>query len=728
TGQPTGFRKVGGLRVARTPERMEELNRSATLAMTFGLPMTLHDAAGAVALYPDLIPEGILGAANLPTDGFADPAGITMALAQGARTHGATLLRHTPITAMTLDGRGRFVITTPQGVITSEIFVNCAGMWAPQLGRMLGVSLPIQAVQHQYLVGKRQQGEVRGAPTLRDPDRLVYYKAERGEVVMGGYEPNPVPWSYGGVPEDFGQQLLPPDFDHFEPTLKLALQSTPNLEQVDIVKLINGPEGFTPDGNPVLGEVPEVRNYFVAAGFNAFGIASGGGAGKMIAEWILHGRPSLDLWELDILRFSPAQLNPDYVRERTLEAYAGHYAIAYPHKEYASCRPLRTSPLYRELLEQGAVFGEKAGWERPNWFAPPGTAPRDLPSFGRPHGFEAVGAEHRAVREAAGLFDQTSFSKFQVEGPGALAFLQRLTDNQMDKPPGAITYTQMLTETGGIACDLTVTRLGDQRFYLTTGTAFGTHDLHWMRRHLPAEGGVYLSDVTSARSCLNLCGPNARRILETLTSADLSNGGFPFLTAREIPIGKAPVLALRVTYVGELGWELHVPTDYAVYLYHLLRQAGRPQGLVNAGYRAIESLRLEKGYRYWSADITPDTTPYEAGLGFCVKLDKGDFIGRQALLKHRAEGPRRRLCTLTVADPSAVLVGKEAVLDGTQVLGVTTSAGYGYSVQKNILFAYLPIDYAQPGTQLTVEALRKRYPAQVEATVLYDPEHRKVRL
>ena len=727
TGQPTGFQQVGGLRLACTPERVQELKRSVTMAATFGMTMDMLRAEEALRIFPGMAPDGILAAAFLPTDGYIDPAGVTMALAKGARERGAMLHRNTRVESMSLGPAGGFVVQTSAGEIACDVFVNCAGMWAPQLGSMLGVLIPIQAMQHQYLATRPISAQAKGVPTLRDPDNLLYYKEEGGALVMGAYEQNPIPWAVAGVPEDFGQTLLPPDFDHFEPAMRQAVMRTPVLEDAEIVKLINGPEGFTPDGNPIMGAAPELHNYFVAAGFNAFGIASGGGAGRAMAEWIIDGRPSLDLWELDILRFGGPYHDPDYVRMRTVEGYARHYAISWPFEESAVCRPLRTSPLYDILKQRGAVFGEKFGWERPNWFARDGVAAEDELTFGRPNWFAQVGREHEAVRERAGIIDQTSFSKFELTGAGVLDFLQSITGNEMHKPTGTITYTQMLTEAGGIACDLTVTRLPGDLFYITTGTAFGPHDGHWMRSHMPADGSVQLREVTMERACINICGPAARAILEPLSGDDLSNQGFPYLTAREILLGDTSVRALRVTYVGEAGWELHVPVENALRLYELIWQAGQSHGLANVGYRAIESLRLEKGYRYWSKDITPDYTPYEAGLGFCVKLDKGQFLGRDALLGHKKEGPRRRLRTITVEDERAWGTGKEAILDNGSVIASATSSGYGYTVGKSIFLAYLPIANCKQGTALSVEILGERFAGRVEQTVLYDPKNERVR-
>ncbi len=728
TGQYTGFEPVGGIRVASSEERYQELQRAATMSKTFGLPMEMLTPEEVVALFPAMIQDGIVGAANLPTDGFAEPSGVTMALAKGARNRGATFYTEMRVTDMSLCKDGTFKVETSKGTITADYFVNCAGNWAHELGQMLGVNVPIQPMEHQYILTKPLEGIPKGLPTMRDPDNLVYYKEENQGLIMGGYEHQPIVWAYDGIPQDFGQQLLPANYEQFEQISESSLRRTPCLEHAEIIKLINGPEAFTPDGDPIMGEAPEVKNYFVAAGFNAFGIAAGGGAGKMMAEWILSGASSLDLWALDILRFGKYHHSRAYVRDRTIESYAHHYALSWPHQEFASCRPLRTSPLYTRLKEQGAVFGAKFGWERPNWFAPQGVAAQDELTFGRPNWFEHVGNEHRHIRKKAALIDQTSFAKFEVIGPGSLDFLQQITCNQMDRPCGTLTYTQMLTKQGGIACDLTIIPLAKNTFYLTTGTSFETHDLSWMRKFLPEDGSVHIQTVTSARAVLNLCGPLSRKILQTVTNDDVSNEGFHYLTAKEITIGYAPVRALRVTYVGELGWELHIPTEYALYVYNLLWEAGQQHGLINAGYRAIESLRLEKGYRYWSGDITPDYTPYEAGLGFCVKLDKGDFNGREALLKQKEAGIQRKLCTITVADPRAIAVGKEAILDGEKVIGNVTSSGYGYTVEKTILFAYLPIEYAQPGRPVTVEIMMETYQGVVEKMAVYDPQNTQLKL
>jgi 4-methylaminobutanoate oxidase (formaldehyde-forming) len=447
----------------------------------------------------------------------------------------------------------------------------------------------------------------------------------------------------------------------------------------------------------------------------------------MMAEWIVEGRPSLDLWRLDIRRLPDHHGSQKYALDRSIEVYAHHYSMSWPYEEMQSARPLRTSPLYHRLKGSRAVFGEKSGWERPNWFAPKGVAAKDKLGWGLPNWFEQVGKEHETIRTKAGIIDQTSFGKIEIKGPDSLRFLQKITANQMDKPVGSITYTQMLNEKGGIECDLTVSRIGEDHFYLITGTAFIKHDLDWIRKHLPDNHRVSLTDVTSAKTCITLCGPESRTILKQLTKEDISNHGFPYMTCRPIYIGNVPVLSLRITYIGELGWEFHMPIEYALYVYDALMEMGKPFGLINAGYRCIDSLRLEKGYRYWSGDISPDYSPLEAGLDFCVKLDKGDFIGRQALLGQKEKGINRRLCCLTFDTGPLMPIGKEAILDGDQVVGLVTSGGFGHTIKKPIAYGYLPIQYSKPGTKLQIEVAAKKYEATVEREPLYDPENKKVK-
>jgi len=727
TGQHTAWSPVGGLRIASSKDRMEELRRSAAMAKTFGLPMELIGPKEAHDLFPVMTKKGIVGAAILPTDGQIDPSGVTYALAKGARNRGAAIYTDTRVTGIRLKDEAIDEVITEKGSIKAEIVVNAAGIWAPEIGKMVGVAIPLIPMEHQYIITKPIKGVKKGMPTMRDPDLLVYFREEVGGLIMGGYEHNPIPWALDGIPRDFTKTLLKSNYEHFEPLSLLAMKRVPSIGNAEIVTLLNGPEAFTSDGDFIMGESTEVKNFFVAAGFCAHGIAAAGGVGKMMAEWIIEGEPSLDLWRLDIRRLGLHHRSKTYTIHRAIEVYAHHYSMSWPYEEMTSARPLRTSPLYQRLKKMGAVFGEKYGWERPNWFALKGVAPKDRLGWGLPNWFEHVGKEHEAVRTKAGIIDQTSFGKIEIKGPGSLQFLQKITDNQMNKPVGFLTYTQMLNQKGGIECDLTVCRLGEDHFYLVTGTAFINHDLHWIRKHLPGDGSISVTDVTSSKACITLCGPQARNILGQLTGDDLSNEGFPYMTFKGIPIGYAPVLTLRITYVGELGYELHMPMEYGPYVYDVLWEAGKPFGLINAGYRCIDSLRLEKGYRYWSGDISPEHTPFEAGLDFCVKLDKADFIGREALLTQKEKGLTRRLCCLTIDSAPLMPVGKEAILDGDKVVGLVTSGGFGHTIKKPIAYGYLPIDYSKPGTRLQIEVAATRYEATVEKDPLYDPENKKVK-
>ncbi len=727
TGQHTAWSPVGGLRIASSKDRMEELRRSAAMAKTFGLPMELISPKEACDLFPVMTKKGIVGAAFLPTDGQIDPSGVTYALAQGARSRGATIYTDTRVTGIRLKNGAIDEVLTEKGNIKAEIVVNAAGIWAPEIGKMVGVAIPLIPMEHQYIITKPIEGVKKGMPTMRDPDLLVYFREELGGLIMGGYEHNPIPWALDGIPKDFTKTLLKSNYEHFEPLSALAMKRVPCIGEAEIITLLNGPEAFTSDGDFIMGESPEVKNFFVAAGFCAHGIAAAGGVGKMMAEWIIEGEPSLDLWRLDIRRLGPHHRSQTYTVHRAIEIYAHHYSMNWPYEEMISARPLRTSPLYERLKKAGAVLGEKYGWERPNWFAPKGTPPKDRLGWGLPNWFDHVGKEHEAVRTRAAVIDQTSFGKIDVKGPRALQFLQKLTDNQMEKPIGSTTYTQMLNERGGIECDLTVSRISEDHFYLVTGTAFIKHDLQWLKKHLPSDGSVSIEDITSSKACITLCGPESRNILKQLTRDDISNEGFPYMTCKEITIGNAAVLAIRITYVGELGWELHVPTEYALHLYDQFWEVGKPIGLVNAGYRCIDSLRLEKGYRYWSGDISPEYTPFEAGLDFCVKLDKGDFIGRKALLTQKEKGLTRKLCCFTIDSGPLMPVGKEAILDGDKVVGIVTSGGFGHTIKKPIALGYLPMDYSKPGTRLQIEVAAKRYEAIVEKEPLYDPENKKVK-
>jgi 4-methylaminobutanoate oxidase (formaldehyde-forming) len=731
TGQATGWKRSGCLRLACRPERLEELKRQATTAKSFGLEMHLLSPAEAKALWPPMETSDLVGAAFLPSDGAASPADVTQALARGARSGGVRIVTGCPVTAVTVrDGRVA-AVETPEGVVACEVLVNCAGQWAPELGRLCGVNVPLVSLQHQYLITEPMAGIPRDLPTLRDPDRLTYYKEETGGLVMGGYEPDPLPWATDGIPADFHFQLLDPDFEHFQQLAELAAGRMPDLASAGIRQLVNGPEAFTPDGYFILGEAPELRGCFVGAGFNAFGIAAGGGAGAVLAEWIVGDEPPADLWPVDIRRFDAPHRDPAWVRSRTAELYGKHYAISWPGEEHTSGRQKRRSPLYGRLAAAGACFGEKSGWERPNWFAPPGTLPRDEPSFGRPSWHDAVAAEHRAARERVALFDQTSFAKLELEGRDAPAALEWLCANRVPEP-GQLAYTQLLNARGGVECDLTVSRLGKDRFYLVTGTAFATHDADWIARHVE-ERDVTLRDVTASRAVLALMGPRARDVLSKVTDADVSAAAFPFGTAREIGIAGVHVRALRVTYVGELGWELHVPTEAAPSIYDRILEMGRAHGLANAGYRAIESLRLEKGYRAFGAELTPDHTPLEAGLGWAVKLASDlPFLGRDALLRQRREGLCRRLAAFTTEAAELSLFGRETVLRDGEVVGWLTSGGFGHTIGKAIGYGY--VSHPRGATRASLregcyelEVATERVPARLHLEALVDPRHERVR-
>ncbi len=735
TGQATGWKRNGGLRLACNAGRWTEVKRQATTARSFGLEMQLLSPKEAQDLWPLMTIEDVVGAAFLPTDGQASPSDITAALARGARNAGVTIREGVGVTGITVEDGCVVAVETDRGRIACEKLVICAGQWSRELGRLAGVNIPLVSVQHQYLITEPIPGVTPDLPTLRDPDRLTYWKEEVGGLVMGGYEPNPKLWNVDPLPQDFEFQLLENDLDHFEPIMGEALGRVPALAEAGIRQFINGPESFTPDGNFILGEAPEVKNIFVGAGFNAFGIASGGGAGMALAEWVAKGQPPFDLWPVDIRRFGRHHGDLSFIRARTLEAYARHYTMAWPLEEAEAGRPLRRSPLYDRLKQAGAVFGEKLGFERANWFADPalGEEPHDRYGYGRQNWFAAVGREHKAARETAVLFDQSSFAKFELTGRDAEAALSFIAANDVAKPVGHLVYTQMLNDAGGIECDLTVSRLASDRYYIVTGTGFATHDFHWITRAIPEGLDARLADVTSAYATLVLMGPAARTILSSISPDDLSHAGFPFGRARWISAGGAAVLALRVTYVGELGWELHVPTECALTVFEALMAAGRPHGLSLAGYRAIESLRLEKGYRAWGAEIGPDHSPLVAGLGTFVKLKKDiAFKGRAALQAQAANPLPRLLAAFTTEDPDIVLLGRETIYrDGVRV-GWLASGGFGYTVGKPIGYGYVrntagvDRDFVLSG-RYELEVAGERVAAKVHLDPLYDAAGAKIR-
>ena len=730
TGIDPGWLEVGSLRLASSVERLLELRRQVGWARTFGLPLVLLSPDEAHDLFPMMSIAGVEGAAYLPTDGRIDPASLATALAAGARKRGVAIRTGVSVRDIAVERRRVAGVETDEGTVRCEVVVNAGGIWSHEIGRMVGLNVPVIPMAHQYLVTKPIEGVTRDIPTMRDPDRLVYFREEVGGLLMGGYERSPAPWGLDGIPRDFTHKLLAPDWERFGDMMEHATSRVPAIGRAEVITLINGPEAFTPDGEFILGEAPDIRGFFLAAGFCAHGIAGAGGVGRVMAEWILDGRPSIDVWRMDLRRFGAHYGDRGYARAQAVETYSTYYDIHYPGEERRAGRGLKRSPAHGRIEALGAAFGEKAGWERPNWLeanaarSPRSWTPRGWSSR---HWSTAIEAEHRAAREGAAIFDETSFSKLEVSGAGALSLLQRLADNDVDKPVGTVTYTQLLNDRGGIECDLTVTRLGQDRFLLVTGSAFGLHDLAWVRSHAADDRGVTVEDLTARYACYGLFGPKAREILARATRDDVSDAALPYMSARRLTVGNANVLALRVTYVGELGWELYTPTAEGLALWDALWAAGSPVGMLAAGYRAIDSLRLEKGYRYWSAEVTPEHTPLEAGLGFCVRLDKGDFIGREALVKQKAEGLSTKLVCLTLADPAVVVIGGEPILAESRTIGRVTSGGYGYTVGASIAYGYVPVASSAPGTRLAIELFGDSVAATVRREPLYDPRGQKVR-
>jgi 4-methylaminobutanoate oxidase (formaldehyde-forming) len=741
TGVDPAWHEVGSLRLASTPERLEELRRQAGWARTFGLPLELISAEEARRRFPLMSTDGVLGALFLPTDGWLDPSGLAHALAAGARRKGVSIRPRTRVVGIGVeDGRVTGVTVESAGEqdrIAAEVVVDAGGMFAPEIARLAGVSVPIIPFAHEYLFTNEIASVTPDLPTMRDPDNLCYFRPEVGGLCMGGYERHSAPWALDGIPADFNGKLLEPDWPRFQEIMEGAIRRVPAIADPGVTRMINGPEGFTPDNEFILGE-SAVRGFFVAAGFCAHGIAGAGGIGQQVARWIVDGEPELDLWKMDIRRFGAHYRSRSYALARTREVYETYYDIHYPNEERHAGRPLRLSPAYDRLAALGAEFGEKSGWERPNWFAPnarggDGRTADDLEAL-RPRGWAgqhwhpAIAAESLATRSTAALFDETSFAKLEVVGPGACVFLQRLCANDVDVEVGRVVYTSLLNSKGGIECDLTVTRVTRDRYLLITGTAFGNHDLAWLARHDPRDGSIQINDLTSGRACFGLWGPAARDILAATTTDDVSNDAFPYLTARTVTVGSVPVYALRVTYVGELGWELYAHMEFGAALWDTLWESGLSHGLVAGGYRAIDALRLEKGYRVWSSDITPEESPFEAGLGFAVKLDKGvDFSGREALLALKAAGPRKRLRCLVLDDPLSVALGNEPVRVDGAIVGRVTSGGQGFAVGKSIAYAYLPPDHAALGTRGEVEVFGDWIGFEVAREPLFDPAGLRIR-
>ena len=732
TGQATGFRRPGSVSLARTTERMHELKRLASMARCFGVEVEVITPGEAGRRWPLLRTDDLVGGLWLPRDGRTNPIDTTLALAKGARQGGATILENTAVTAIHRRGGAVAGVSTTRGEVACEVVVNCAGIWARDLGRLAGVTVPLHASEHFYIVTEPMAGVTADLPVLRDPDGYIYLREEVGGLLMGGFEPRAKPWGMSGIPEGFAFSLLPEDWDHFQVMMEQAILRIPVLETAPVRRHVNGPESFTPDGRYHLGEAPECRGFFVVAGFNSVGIASGAGAGKAVAEWIAGGEPPMDLWDVDIRRAAPFQANPRYLHDRTVEMVGRLYAMHWPFQQPETARDVRRSVLHDRLGARGACFGEVLGWERANWYATGGMEPAYRYSWGRQNWFPRAAEEHRAVREAVGLFDQSSFAKLRLEGPDAAAALGRLCAGDVDVPVGRIVYTQMLNRHGGIEADLTVTRLAEEAFLIVTGAAVATHDTDWIRRNL-GDARVLLTDVTGASAVLGVMGPRSRALLARLTDADLGNAAFPFLASREMWLAAAPVRASRITYVGELGWELYVPTEFAAGVYDALVAAGEDLGLRHAGYHAMDSLRIEKAYRSWGHDLGSEDTPLEAGLGFAVHFDKPvPFLGRDALLAQRDKPLRRRLVVFTLEAPEPLLYHDEPVWRDGALVGRITSGAYGHTVGRAIGLGY--VEHADGATDAFIETGRweleiacERVPARAQLTPPYDPTSLRVR-
>ena len=738
TGLATGWKQCGSLSVARTEERMTYLRRSAATANKQGVVCEELTPLQAGEKYPIMRTDDLVGAVWLPGDGKANPADITQALARGARNNGVKIFEKTRVTGIDVEdgpaGRRVTGVRTAEGAIKAEIVVNCGGQWARQVGRLVGVTVPLFSCEHMYIVTEKMEGVPRDLPVMRDPDGYIYFKEEVGGLLMGGFEPDAKPWK-DVVPDDFEFGMLPDDWDQFQILMDNALIRVPALEKAGIKTFMNGPECFTPDLNYILGEAPGLKNFFVGAGFNSMGIASSGGAGMALAEWIVAGEPTLDLWPVDIRRFANFHGNDSWLRARVSETLGLHYKMPWPQREHESGRPFRRSPLYDRLKARGAWFGNKMGWDRPNWFAGIGKTPDMKYGWGRGAWFDAVAAEHKATREAVTVVDETSFGKFLVQGRDAEATLQRLCANDIAVPVGRTVYTGLLNERGTFESDVTLARLARDKFLLITGSAQVTRDADWIGRNTPQDAHVALTDVTGAWTVLSLMGPNSRKLLQKVSPANFSNAAFPFGTIRDVSIGYATVLASRRTYMGELGWELYVPVEFAVTVFETLHGAGAAFGLRDMGYYAIEGLRIEKAYRAWGRELTPDDTPWQAGLGWAVKLDKPrGFIGQKALLEAKAQPLTRRLVSVALDDAGPLLWGGETILRDGRPVGDLTSAAYGHTVGAAVGLGYVTredgqaVDAAWLGVaKFEVDLAGTRLSARLSLKALYDSSGERIK-
>ena len=732
TGLATGYRRNGSISIATTGERLEELKRSASLAKVLGIEVEVVDEAFIAERYPIMNTSGVLGGLWIPLDGQLNPTDITQSLVKGARQKGVRVFEDTQVTRICHDGDKVTGVETQTGRIQARQVVLCAGMWSRELAAMAGVNVPLHACEHFYIVTEPIEGLPSNLPVLRDFDACTYFKEDAGKLLVGAFEPVAKPWGMNGIPAEFCFDELPPDPDHFEPVLEAAVQRVPLLETTGIRTFFNGPESFTPDGRYHLGEAPELKNLFVAAGFNSIGIQSAGGVGKVISEWMRDGWPPRDLWDVDIRRNLPFQSNQKYLETRVSEGLGLLYAMHWPHRQFATARGVRRSALHDRFVERNACFGEVAGWERPNWFAPDGVEPCYQYSWFRQNWFDYSAEEHRAVREGLGLFDQSSFAKFLVRGPDAESVLNGICANNVSVPPGKIVYTQWLNEIGGIEADLTVTRTAEEEFLVVTSADSQVRDFAWLKRHIPRDARAFATDVTSSMAVIGVMGPRSRELLQRVVAKDLSDEAFPFGWSRQVEIGYSPVRASRISYVGELGWELYMPTECGLQVYDALLEASEGLELRHAGMHAMNSLRLEKGYRHWGHDITDEDTPLEAGLGFAVDFDKPDFIGREALLRQRELGVKKRLVQFLLQDPEPLLYHHEPIYRDGSIVGYIASGAYGHSLGASVGLGYVnhesgvSRDFVESGCY-EIEVAGRRFPARASLRPLYDPQGIRLR-
>jgi heterotetrameric sarcosine oxidase gamma subunit len=734
TSLGTGYRRTGSILLATNDGRWTEVKRQASMARVCGFEVELIDRDRAAEMWPLMDASQVVGAAYLPGDGVANPTDVTQALARAARLGGAQIIEGTKVTKVRRNNGRVTGVATDRGDISAEFVVNCTGMWARELGQHSDVTIPLHAAEHFYLITEPIPGLTPDLPVLRSPDDTAYIRDDAGKLMVGFFEPGAKPWATHGIPEDASFVSLPEDWDHIAPYLEMAARRVPILGEVGIQLFFNGPESFTPDDRYILGEAPGLDGYFVAAGFNSVGFQSGGGAGRAVADWVVDGHPPMDLWEVDIRRFMPFQRNRRYLYGRTTETLGLLYDMHWPFRQVETSRGVRRTPLHDRLAAHGACFGELAGWERANWYAPPGVEPRYEYSYGRQNWFPYSAEEHRAVRETVGLFDQTSFGKILVQGRDAESALSRICAADIAVEPGRIVYTQWLNERGGIESDVTVTRLTEDRFLVVTSGPSITRDIDWLSHRFPADARVGVTDVTSAEAVLGIMGPRSRELLASLSDADLSNAAFPFATSREIDLGLAFVRASRITYVGELGWELYVPTEFATHVYDAIVAAGDGFGLRHAGYHALDSLRIEKAYRHWGHDISDEDTALEAGLGFTVAWDKpGGFVGREALLRQRDAGLRRRLAVFILDDSEPIMFHNEPVWRDGAIVGRINSAMFGHTVGRSIGLGYVrrddgpvTVDWLAAGTY-EIEIAAERFAASASFRAPYDPTNARIR-